>query len=147
MPAGRRAYFREYRARNKDRIRNRDRVYRMRNRDRILRLQESDTILRRYGITIREREYLRYAQHDLCACCGEHKPLQIDHDHAIGDGKREAIRGLVCNACNALVGEVENGTLTGAAWRHPSRSRYGRDLAADLRMVRRYLRHPNPFEE
>lgn len=58
-----------------------------------------------YGITLDEYNALFEAQGGLCAGCnsagseGKRKGLFVDHDHETG-----AIRGLLCNNCNAALG-------------------------------------------
>lgn len=95
---------------------------------------------RDYGLTPLEAELLRYAQHYLCACCGHARPTEIDHDHAIGDGRKDAIRGMVCRRCNTLIGHVERGTWTGMAAINRADNPY-----VELLCVGRYLARPRPF--
>jgi hypothetical protein len=61
-----------------------------------------------YGITEYEYDALYEAQGGVCAIClratGKVRKLAVDHDHAIGDGKREAVRGLLCKSDNRLLG-------------------------------------------
>ena len=98
---------------------------------------EDMSLQRRYGITIREREYLRYAQHGLCACCGAAEALEVDHDHAIGEGRREAVRGLVCRRCNAVLSAVDRGVVR--------TDRLRKLTYDDLLRAGLYLARPNPF--
>ena len=58
--------------------------------------------LRKYGLTEAERTAMKQAQHDVCLLCRRPKPLSIDHCHATG-----RVRGLLCAACNTLVGWAE----------------------------------------
>lgn len=61
--------------------------------------------LRRYGLTKESYEALAAAQENRCAICGTDKPGTrrklwcVDHDHVSG-----AIRGLLCQQCNAGLG-------------------------------------------
>ena len=63
---------------------------------------------RRYGITIEEYEQLFQEQNGLCAICFTAKcrtgyRLSIDHDHV-----SNKVRGLLCKACNLIVGNAED---------------------------------------
>lgn len=61
-----------------------------------------------YGL--RPGEYQKILDHQggKCAICrratGATRRLAVDHDHAIGDGKREAVRGGLCRPCNRMLG-------------------------------------------
>ncbi|HEY0159968.1 MAG TPA: endonuclease VII domain-containing protein [Thermoanaerobaculia bacterium] len=64
-----------------------------------------------YGLTSAQFEKLLEAQGHRCGICGRRAPrlvakngkvrhaLTVDHDHITG-----AVRGLLCNACNAALG-------------------------------------------
>lgn len=63
---------------------------------------------RKYGITLDEYEALVNSQGDVCAICGATKKgtargrvryWSVDHDHETG-----AIRGLLCQKCNTILG-------------------------------------------
>ena len=60
-----------------------------------------------YGITLVEYNAMLDNQHNVCAICGRPEKtgrmLSVDHDHATG-----AIRGLLCNACNTSLGNVND---------------------------------------
>lgn len=71
-------------------------------------------LMRTYGLSREEYEKLLAAQGGVCACCGEKEKvinkhtgkvqrLCVDHHHASG-----LVRALLCDACNKLVGYVEN---------------------------------------
>lgn len=65
-----------------------------------------DAYLRRtYGITVEDEHRMHEAQGGRCACCGEEKRLVVDHNHKTG-----AVRGLLCNACNVVLGLVNDDT-------------------------------------
>jgi hypothetical protein len=69
------------------------------------------TIKTLYGISRTEWEWLRDAQHGVCALCAEPgaKRLAIDHDHACCGRERackKCIRGMLCSVCNRLLGHV-----------------------------------------
>jgi hypothetical protein len=56
----------------------------------------------RYGLTSTQVSEMLMSQHAKCACCED--PLDkfvVDHDHSTGD-----VRGLLCNACNVLLGQA-----------------------------------------
>ena len=82
-------------------------------------LQRRRYVLRRYGVRMEELEQLLHEQDGCCAICkkhwrscvpAKHTPYEIvflhhlciDHDH--GSGR---VRGLLCNACNAAIGFLE----------------------------------------
>lgn len=72
------------------------------------------------SVTVRRREMRRVladAQGDWCAICHARGGLVIDHDHETGE-----VRGLLCQACNALLTEGRTPDLLCAAacyLRHP----------------------------
>lgn len=57
---------------------------------------------RYYGLSVEEYDAQKERQNGLCAIClcspGD-KTLAVDHDHKTG-----SLRGLLCLACNALIG-------------------------------------------
>lgn len=62
--------------------------------------------LRRYGITDAQYDDMLEAQNGTCAICNrepEGKRLAVDHDHTTG-----AIRGLLCDHCNHVLGKAED---------------------------------------
>lgn len=70
--------------------------------------QRSSARLAKYGVTQAWFEETLAAQGGVCAICrqpetrvlrGKVTDLCVDHDHATG-----AVRGLLCNACNAMLG-------------------------------------------
>ena len=69
------------------------------------------------GISITYSEYLELLnkQNGVCAlCCQEdhdNRALCVDHEHATG-----RIRGLLCTACNFVLGSVERREKLPAAW-------------------------------
>lgn len=91
------AYNREYRARMTPEQRAAyDRKPRSPEQNRARNLKQS------FGITVDEYETLFERQGGVCAICGippGTKPLCVDHDHST-----DAIRGLLCNNCNTLLG-------------------------------------------
>lgn len=62
--------------------------------------------LRRYGLTLDDFDNMMAEQSGVCAICGsppKKNSLQVDHDHL-----SEAVRGLLCASCNALLCVFEN---------------------------------------
>lgn len=58
---------------------------------------------RRYGLTLETWNELLTRQDGMCALCrGEMRRVVVDHDHANGH-----VRGLLCDRCNLLLGQVE----------------------------------------
>ena len=61
-----------------------------------------------YGMSLDEYDTMLAAQGGVCALCdadtpgGGSRSMVVDHDHETG-----RIRGLLCHACNRLVGRVE----------------------------------------
>lgn len=76
---------------------------------------------RLYGITVEQFNARLSEQGGVCAICrrpesdlgssGRLRPLSVDHDHVTG-----AVRGLLCNRCNGMLGYARDSveTLKGA---------------------------------
>lgn len=111
-----RAYQRDYYARNREAIRERRRAYmaeyREKNRERVRRLGRESRNRRwhlmAYGLTDEQYRAMVEAQGGLCAICGQPetairrgavKPLAVDHDH-----ETRKVRALLCHNCNAALG-------------------------------------------
>ncbi len=67
---------------------------------------------RRYGLTMDKYKAMSASQNDLCAICGNGETrkfrgmtrvLSVDHHHGT-----KAIRGLLCNNCNAMIGYAKD---------------------------------------
>jgi hypothetical protein len=56
-----------------------------------------------YGIDLSKYQELSVSQQGVCAICKIECKLFVDHDHATGK-----IRGLLCNACNLLLGKAKD---------------------------------------
>lgn len=87
-----RAYQAEYRAENREVLRDKERE-------------------RRFGITRQEYAEMFHAQNGACAICsqpetatrnGRIKALAVDHDHTSGE-----VRGLLCADCNTGIGKLK----------------------------------------
>lgn len=78
------AYAREWRNKNKSKVKNTD-------------------LMQRYGITLETYSGMLEAQNGKCAICGKdesaNRNLAVDHCHSIG-----TIRGLLCTHCNRGLG-------------------------------------------
>jgi hypothetical protein len=132
-------YMREYRERNRERLREQDReryakdsgpklahnkAWRARNPE-----NRRRRTLGKYGLTVEQFNELFERQRGGCSLCGmpivreSHRAdsAQVDHCHKTGK-----VRGLLCTSCNLTLGHVEKG------W----------NLEAFSRNVRRYLVDP-----
>lgn len=74
--------------------------------------KRDQNLKRRYGISIRSYNKLLTHQGGMCAACGgppgtEDGVFRVDHDHATG-----SVRGLLCLACNAALGNVQDKPAT-----------------------------------
>ncbi len=79
----------EWRKRNKEKIINKAKIRNRRN---------------KYNITNKQYNNILEKQNNRCAICGIHKSkldknFAVDHDHKTGE-----IQGLLCNACNLMLG-------------------------------------------
>ena len=90
-PRDLREWMREYNARPE--VKERHRLWNQVNKKRIR--------LRRYGLTVDQYDTLVGIQNGGCAVCGRVPDYELvpDHDHQTG-----AIRGLLCQGCNAGIG-------------------------------------------
>ncbi len=75
---------------------------------------------RKYGLTPEEVERMRVEQENKCPICtrefNDQRKFKIDHDHATG-----AVRGLLCNRCNAHLPMIENVEIRDSALRYLDR--------------------------
>ncbi|MFE1849840.1 endonuclease VII domain-containing protein [Streptomyces sp. NPDC059489] len=101
-------------------IRRRNREHRQRNAEAISQKRKAarrtpegqrkgrDRDLRRhYGIRLADLEHMIRAQEGRCAICSDafqsDKHTHVDHCHATG-----AIRGILCSACNLMIGHAKD---------------------------------------
>lgn len=61
--------------------------------------------VRTYRLTIEQAEKLVENRSGPCAICEQEKPLVVDHCHTTGE-----VRGLVCSACNSMLGYAKDNT-------------------------------------
>jgi hypothetical protein len=69
-------------------------------------IQKSQELFRLFGITLEQWKTLFVAQERRCAICGisgEDVVWHTDHDHATGK-----FRGILCRACNHLIGNAKD---------------------------------------
>lgn len=72
--------------------------------------------MKKYGISLRQYEYLLRKQHSCCLICGisseEHgRRFNVDHDHRCCPGLGscgKCIRGLLCSDCNLGLGAFKD---------------------------------------
>lgn len=115
-----REYQAKYRAANRQKLRELNRVWCAKNKERVAarnkqRYQEkrSWVLLRKYGLTPEDYQRMLAAQGGACAICNATEPggrytmMHVDHCHAGGQ-----IRGLLCNACNHLLGCARDNVKT-----------------------------------
>ena len=115
----RRKQMREWRAKNPERARARDRASKNEkwaNDPEWREKQIMNRIIRRYGVTADQYLALRESQRGVCAICGAtpkpERRLHIDHDHTCCPEKSRScgncVRGLLCDACNVGVGMMKD---------------------------------------
>jgi len=98
-------YHREWRRRNRERLREKHLEWRRANPDALKEIR----LRRKYGISTDELSALFLAQNGKCAICGKQLDMlapslsglrpNIDHDHRTGK-----VRGLLCKGCNTSLG-------------------------------------------
>lgn len=96
---------------NKDQHASYNTLWHRRNKDKSRSIQ----LKCKYGITLREYEYLVVAQNNSCAICGitfcSTKDVTrgcrpcVDHDHIT-----DKVRGILCNDCNSGIGFLKEDT-------------------------------------
>lgn len=99
-PEQRRAYYKLYYQRNKEKIKAEARRYKSHNKDR---RREYD-LKKNYGLTIEDFNSLFQSQNSRCGICGSEQPTtkqgwHVDHNHTTG-----SVRGILCVHCNTMLG-------------------------------------------
>ena len=92
--------------------------------ERMRRLNRQYNLKAKFGITLKDYEWMFLRQRGCCAICGisQHelgRNLDIDHDHETG-----FIRGLLCQKCNTKLGWYER--------LHDNIHKYLKDAAHDI---------------
>ena len=108
-----RAYKREYYLRNRENLIERQREYHQRNREYVL----ASFAFNRHGLQPGQWAALWAAQDGRCYLCGEeldrsaYRKIHLDHDHSHcppGKSCRICQRGLACTDCNHAIGLVRD---------------------------------------
>lgn len=109
------AYFKKWRASHLEEDRAYKRRYHWDNRHKILSYQRSKKLSRpeiyenyrlkhKYGITKSDYENLLKKQNGKCAICGERSEKKLHVDHNHETGR---VRGLLCHNCNITIGRMK----------------------------------------
>jgi len=120
----RRAYQREYRARNRakwaakarewreanpEKVKENSKSYYWANRNRLLARMRMNQLRRDYGITSEQYDAMLKAQGGQCAICGSKHPgrrngcFAVDHCH-----KTKRVRALLCIQCNSTLANAKD---------------------------------------
>lgn len=101
---------RAWHRRNREKVSAYARAYRVQNAERL----RDYFYQRRYGISLKEYAIRLAEQNGVCAICkGKNPPgrrarrLGVDHDHKTGEA-----RGLLCDACNQVLGLMNDDATT-----------------------------------
>jgi hypothetical protein len=109
----RREYYRRWTQENREHLKAYRRDYRAKNRARI----RSNHIKHRFGITSEDYERMLVEQGGVCAICKgpsgrANGTYSIDHDHKCCPSNRRScgkcVRGLLCVGCNTRLAVLEN---------------------------------------
>jgi hypothetical protein len=107
--AKRTAYMREWREKNRARHNELARSSHQRNKHKHIHKMYGRHLKSCYGITEEERDALFLKQGSVCAICATSvngsgkRRFHLDHCHASG-----RVRGVICTACNTMLGIYEN---------------------------------------
>jgi hypothetical protein len=102
---------------------------------------------RAYRLTCREFAQLQDITPGRCQMCGERtSKLVIDHDHGLGFW---AVRGLVCETCNVVLGKIEGGVSprTATADRYLAAAWHARQVTTEAKRQRARPRKKCPVCE
>lgn len=113
-----REYNREYRRKNKDKVKLWGKTYYQKHKKERRRANRGFHLIRRYDLTIEQYDKMFKKQKGVCAICGNPETvknqygilsLSVDHNHVTNKN-----RGLLCWNCNAAIGKlnVDNGLST-----------------------------------
>ena len=80
----------------------RNRRWRKEHKERYIYSQFKSRLKLEYNMTMEEFRAMETKQQGCCALCEREEFLVIDHNHETGK-----VRGLLCRACNLLVGVLE----------------------------------------
>lgn len=98
--------YAEYRLENKERINQRQNVYREANRERVREWDRRNSrkyTLSKYGLTVADYDAMVADQDGKCLICNKQVELVVDHCHKTG-----VVRGLLCRGDNAALGQFED---------------------------------------
>jgi hypothetical protein len=98
-PDEKRAYQREWYAKNKDKRRAASKAYYHNNKD----YYADRALQNKYGVSLAEKAAMYEAQGGLCLICKEADATELDHCHTSGE-----IRGLLCIPCNTAIGLLKD---------------------------------------
>lgn len=119
----RRQYCKEYYAKIRSRVLEKQHAERLRDPEGVSRRQKNQRLRSSYGITLEEYQRMHGAQNGRCAICGEPevgKQLAVDHDHVT-----DRVRGLLCQQCNMALGKFrDNPVVLESAIRYLFRARH-----------------------
>lgn len=94
-------YEKEYREKNKERIRQHQKKWAETNPEAVV----EKSLKRNYGISLEQYKEMESRQEGLCSICRRppvgKKRLGVDHNHTTGK-----IRDLLCHHCNAAIGHL-----------------------------------------
>jgi len=85
-------YFNSWRQKNLEQVRIKDRLI---------------SYKRKYNLSDEMAEQLVKDRTGVCKICGKIKPLVVDHCHSTGE-----VRGLICSACNSVLGYSKDNVNT-----------------------------------
>lgn len=97
---------REWNKRNRDHVNESGKAWKKKNPEAMRKYR-----FKKYGLTVEQYDAMFAAQGGKCAICGTTTPRAdvadfcVDHDHETG-----AVRGLLCFACNAGIGQMQDST-------------------------------------
>ncbi len=103
-------YMRKWREKNRARNNEICRQSQKRNRHKHIARNWASHLKRKYGLTIQDYAAMLASQGNCCALClGQFKNKRSTHvDHCHKTGK---VRGILCTACNTMLGRVERATV------------------------------------